>query len=59
MVRLALLYGFLVLLAGVLVTIGLITQNGIWLVPGFILFAFCAIFGMQPSFMSGRPRDER
>lgn len=58
MVRLALLYGFLVLLAGVLLTVGLITNGGIWIALGFILFAFLAIFGMQPSFMSGRPRDD-
>jgi hypothetical protein len=47
-------YGLVVLLAGILVATGFFGEheNPILLGLGFVLFAACAIFGMQPGFMN-------
>lgn len=62
MVGRGLLFGAMVLLAGILIMVGLITLTrggGIWLLLGFVLIAACALLGTNPSFLSSprRPRS--
>lgn len=50
-----LLFGVVVLIAGVLIMVGLVQDSAVLLAPGFLLLALCAIYGVQPSFL--RPHD--
>ncbi len=48
MVGVGIALGLAVLVAGLMVTFGLIAQNRLVLGLGFALLALCAIYGLQP-----------
>ncbi len=54
MAGLGLLFGFVVLVAGLLIVLGMIGANGFVIGLGFLLLALCAIFGIQPGFLGPR-----
>lgn len=58
MIKTGIIFGLIVLLAGILITVGLITGNSVVLLSGFALIGLTAIFGMQPGIMPGTRRDD-
>ena len=58
MVALGIAFGAVVLIAGLLIMAGLILEHPVLLGVGFVLLALCAIFGVQPGFLSRRTRVE-
>lgn len=60
MVGLGILFGFVLVVAGLLISAGLLGHgNPVLLALGFLLMAACAIWGMQPGFLAPRSDDER
>lgn len=57
MVGLGVAFGLVVLLAGILITVGLTAENGVVLTIGFVLLAACAIAGVNPGFLTGSRKD--
>ena len=51
---LGIFYGLTVLVAGILVAVGFFGAhtNPVFVGIGFVLFALCAIFGVQPGFLN-------
>jgi hypothetical protein len=56
MAGLGIAYGFVVLVAGILIAWGLGAENRWLLGVGFVVIALCAIYGVQPGFL-GRNKD--
>lgn len=52
MVGMGILFGFVMLLAGILIMVGFISKVGIWLALGFLLLGACCLFGVQPGFLA-------
>ncbi len=53
----AILFGIVVLVAGILITVGLVAQVHLALAAGFVLIGLCAIYGLQPDWPSARSGD--